>query len=191
MPDCFAPRRSLSKWVLPLLLLAGLAQPLHAQRHPESVGALQYYRDDPGTLGEPEWLNRAEFIRGVTDRYERGRDRLFLGTEDAVPYLNYAEERYLLYKSEPIAWTQAAGRAWFARNVRWDRLGNYMGGGYQRLFTFEESRSSSDNSGVSYIDHKGAGVAAMRIGHYSYGALHWTATAGTDVRTRFTPLTLS
>ncbi|MEW6754301.1 MAG: hypothetical protein AB1505_25455, partial [Candidatus Latescibacterota bacterium] len=139
----------------------------------------------------PEWLNRPEFIRGPTDRHERGRDRMFLGAEDAVPYLNYAEERYLLYESQPIPWTAAAGRAWFTRNVRWDRLGNYMGSAYQRLFTFEEARSSSDGSGVSYIDHKEAGVRTLRIGHYGYQALHWTVTAGTDVRTRFTPLTLA
>jgi hypothetical protein len=158
------------------------------------VGALPYYRDDPQTRREPPWLNRPEFIRGPLDRYERGRYRMFLGTEDAVPYLNYAEDRYVLYESQPIAWTQQAGRPWFTRNVRWDRLGNYMGSGYQRLVSWEEARSSVDRSGYSYVDHRGQHPAfgsELRIGHHGYRDLHWTATVGTDVRTRLTPLTLT
>jgi hypothetical protein len=190
MPDSLAPnRRTLVRGALLFCLLhAFWPAQLQAQRHPESAGALPYLRDTPDTRGEPEWLNRAPFIRGPMDRYERGRARFFLGTEDAVPYLNYAEDRYILAVNQGVEWSPGAGRRWPTRYVRWDRLGNYMGGSYLRVFTWEEARSKSDNSGYSYIDHKDI---ALRVGHYSYKALHWTVTAGTDVRTRFTPLTLS
>ena len=53
---------------------------INAQRHPESQGPLPYYRDEPGYVSGPEWLQRPPFIRGPRDRYERGSNRMFLGT---------------------------------------------------------------------------------------------------------------
>ena len=38
-----------------------------AQRHPESQGPLPYYRDEPGFVGGPEWLQRPPFVRGPRD----------------------------------------------------------------------------------------------------------------------------
>ena len=79
-----------------------LVEGVSGQRHPESQGPLPYYRDAPGVLAEPEWLHRPDFVRGPRDRYERGASRLFLATGDAVPYLNYAEERFILSQRELI-----------------------------------------------------------------------------------------
>ena len=110
-----------------LVLSFALVDGASGQRHPESQGPLPYYRDAPGVLAEPEWLHRPDFIRGPRDRYERGANRLFLATGDAVPYLNYAEERYILSQRELIPWFQPKGRPWKFRNTRWDRMGNYMG----------------------------------------------------------------
>jgi hypothetical protein len=168
---------------------------------------LPYYRDTPGASGEPEWLHRPEFVRGPRDRYERGSGRMFLATGDNVPYLNYADERYILGQRELIPWFQPKGRPWKFRNTRWDRMGNYMGSptstpasGYLRLFSWEETRSDEANQGRSYIDHRspspwgpqaGYTDATLRIGHYNYKDLHWTATVGNRVRSYFTPLTLA
>ena len=63
-------------------------------------------------------------------------------------------------------------------------MGAYVGA-HARVFSVEESRGM-DRLGTSFIDGN-----ALRIGHYSYKALHWSATVGTEVRTRFTSLTLS
>jgi hypothetical protein len=181
-------------WRLFLVLFcAVLVSSAEAQRHPESGGPLPYYNDEPGTTREPEWKQRPPFLRGPQDRIQRGYGRAFLNTEDSVPYLNYAEEKYILYFRETIPWAVQSGRPEETRNVRWDRLGNYMGGNYLRALTMEESRSGSDFSGTSYIDHK---YLRFRIGHYSYKDLHWTATVGNGVsgsyvRTIFTPLTLN
>jgi hypothetical protein len=176
-----------------LLTLVGLVRPesAHAQRHPESAGALPYYSTEPGTPHDPPWKLRPAFIRGPQDRYARGAARAFLNADDGVGYQNYANDPYILYFRETIAWALTGGRPITDRNVRWDRMGNYMGGGYQRLLTIEESRSSNDLSGYSYIDHK---FLNFRIGHYTYGDLHWTATVGNGinaVRTIFTPLTFT
>ncbi len=194
---------------LALVGLWTLASQADAQRHPESQGPLPYYRDEPGVLPEPEWLHRPEFIRGPRDRYERGANRLFLATGDDVPYLNYAEERFILSQRELIPWFQPKGRSWKFRNTRWDRMGNYMGSpsstsspasGYLRLFSWEETRSDDDGLGRSFIDHRspspwgppaGYNDATLRIGHYNYKDLHWTATVGQSVRSYFTPLTLA
>lgn len=176
-----------SGWLLALCLLWTHAG---AQRHPESQGALPYYRDEPGVSREPEWKRRPPFIRGPLDRYGRDQSRLFLGTEDGVPYTNYAEQQYILPFRELVSWAVLSGRPEYTRFVRWDRLGNYMGSGYNRIFSLEEGRSSS-GTGTSYLDHR---TFQLRIGHYAYKNLHWTATVGAGqlgvVRTRFTPLTL-
>jgi len=175
-----------------VLLCGGFLIPVQAQRHPESAGPLPYYRDEPGVSREPEWKKRPLFIRGPIDRYERGRDYLFLGAEDGVPYINYANQKYILPFRELTPWAVVSGRPDQARYVRWDRLGNYMGSSYQRVFSIEEGRNSF-GTGVSLIDHRGL---QMRIGHYTYKNLHWTATVGgggeigNAIRTRFTPLTL-
>ncbi len=194
---------------LALVGLLTLATQVDAQRHPESQGPLPYYRDEPGVLPEPEWLHRPEFIRGPRDRYERGANRLFLATGDDIPYLNYAEERFILSQRELIPWFQPKGRPWKFRNTRWDRMGNYMGSpsstsspasGYLRLFSWEETRSDDNGLGRSFIDHRspspwgppaGYNDATLRIGHYNYKDLHWTATVGQSVRSYFTPLTLA
>jgi hypothetical protein len=177
-----------------------LAAPVLGQRHPESQGALPYYRDTPGTLQDPEWLNRPPFVRGPLDRYERGRTRMFLGTPDNVPYLNYANDPYILSRRETIPWFQPKGRPWKVRKTRWDRMGNYMGGDYQRIFSWEETRSPQLGAGESFIDHKtpspwqsasGGDDLTLKIGHYSYKNFNWTATAGNFVRSYFTPLTLT
>lgn len=170
------------------LLLLGLAVSLEAQRHPESAGPNAYYRDEPESARDPEWTQRPSFIRGPRDRYERGRTRMFLYTGDDVPYLNYADDNYILWQRQTQSWFALGGRPERFRNVRWDRVGNYMGGGYNRVFSIEETRSGSDNSGFSMIDHRNL---LLRIGHYTYHDLHWTATAGDRVRSKFTPLTLS
>ena len=179
-------------WPLLLCLLcAGLIVRVEAQRHPESAGPHPSY----GLV--PEWQQRPPFIRGPLDRYGRGPSRLFLVTGDNVPYQNHAEERYILWQRETIPWGVDTGRPWWHRNIRWDRLGNYMGPHYQRSFSIVEARSGKDNSGYSFIDHKsGAGWGSPRggslhLGHYSYKGLHWSATVGRDVRTYLTPLTLA
>ena len=73
-----------------------------------------------------------------------------------------------------------------------------MGPSYQRVFSIEESRGNRLGVGSSLIDHRTRGpggrsaslLRELRIGHYTYKRLHWTVTAGYDVRTNFTPLTL-
>lgn len=124
------------------------------------------------------------------DRYERGRNYLFIGAEDGVPYINYAEQKYILPFRELVSWAVLSGRPDYTRYVRWDRMGNYRGSSYQRVFALEEGRSSS-GTGISYLDHRGF---ALRIGHYAYKNLYWSATVGSAgaqaVRTRLTPLTL-
>ena len=186
---------------LPVLLAISLYTALppatSAQRHPESSGPLPYYNTDPGTPREPEWKQRPPFLRGPQDRYQRGLGRTFLNAEDSVPYKNYADQRYILYFRD-FLWNEikGTGRPLSTRNVRWDRMGNFMGGNYQRVLNIEESRSGSDFSGYSYIDHK---FLLFNIGHYTYKDLHWTATignvasagGGSQVRTIFTPLTLA
>ena len=154
------------------LSMAVLAQ---AQRHPESAGALPYYNPEPGTPRQPAWKLRPPFIRGPQDRFARGSSRAFLSADSGVPYQNYADDRYILYFRETIPWALQSGRPIEDLNVRWDRMGNYMGGGYRRVLTVEESRSSNDLSGYSYIDHK---RLDLHIGHYTFGKLHWTATVG-------------
>ena len=172
------------------LLCVGLLMPAFAQRHPESGGALPYYNDEPGTSREPAWKTRPAFMRGPMDRYERGRSYLFLGADDGVPYINYADQKYILPFRELVPWAVLSGRPMEQRYVRWDRLGNYMGSNYLRAFSLEEGRSSSGD-GLSLVDHRGF---QLRIGHYAYKNLHWTATVGAGsagaIRTRFTPLTL-
>ena len=148
--------------VLSVLVWAGLSAPAEAQRHPESAGPLPYYDPSPGTPREPPWKKRPPFLRGPQDRYDRGLGRAFLNAAVSVPYLNYADEKYRAYYRETVAWATPSGRSPITRNVGWDRMGNYMGGGYQRLLTIEESRSGSDFSGYSYIDHK---FRSFRIGH--------------------------
>ena len=167
--------------LLLLLSSAPFSGPLHGQRHPESTGPLELYRDEPGVRLSPSWQNRIPFARGPRDRYERGRTRLFLNTNDSVPYLNYAEDRF-------YQWQRSGGRGNNSLRPRtdlpWDRTGTYVGG-YTRVFSIEESRGS-DGSGTSFIDGN-----ALRIGHYSHKDLHWSATVGTAIRTRFSSLTLS
>ena len=170
-----------------------MAASVQAQRHPESAGALPYYDEEPGTPREPAWKLRPPFIRGPQDRFARGSSRAFLGADSGVPYQNYADDRYILYFRETIPWALQSGRPIEDRNVRWDRIGNYMGAGYRRVLTVEESRSGNDLSGYSYIDHK---RLDFHIGHYTFGKLHWTATVGngvsqSQVRTIFTPLTFA
>ena len=193
---CFLRCRVVKRWVvLSALVWAGLSAPVEAQRHPESGGPLPYYDPTPGTPQDPPWKKRPPFLRGPQDRYERGLGRAFLNAAVSVPYLNYADEKYITYYRETVAWATPSGRSPRTRNVGWDRMGNYMGGGYHRFLTIEESRSGSDFSGYSYIDHK---YRSFRVGHYTHKDLHWTATlgnvgspgGGTDVRTIFTPLTL-
>ena len=67
---------------------------------------------------------------------------------------------------------------------------------YLRLFTWEETRSAEQGQGRSFIDHMspspwsgpaGYTDATLRIGHYNYKDLHWTATVGERVRSIFTP----
>ncbi len=171
------------------LLCAAVFGPAQAQRHPESGGALPYYRDEPGVSREPDWKRRPAFIRGPRDRFERGRNYLFLGADDGVAYTNYANQKYLLPFRELVPWSSVSGRPFEDRRVRWDRLGNYMGSSYLRVFSLEEGRSSTGD-GISMVDHRGL---QLRIGHYAYKNLHWTATVGASngqIRTRFTPLTL-
>ena len=187
--------------ILAAMWLLALAIPTTAQRHPESQGPLPYYRDGPGALSEPEWRHRPPFVRGPRDRYQRGADRMFLATGDDVPYLNYADSRYILSQRELIPWFQPKGRAWKFRNTRWDRMGTYMGSpGPLRLFSWEETRSSNPGQGSSFIDHRspspwgpaaGSTDATLRIGHYNYHDFHWTATVGQRIRSYFTPLTLA
>jgi hypothetical protein len=170
-----------------------MAASVQAQRHPESAGALPYYNEEPGTPREPAWKLRPPFIRGPQDRFARGSSRAFLGADSGVAYQNYADDRYILYFRETIPWALQSGRPIEDRNVRWDRIGNYMGAGYRRVLTVEESRSGNDLSGYSYIDHK---RLDFHIGHYTFGKLHWTATVGngvsqSQVRTIFTPLTFA
>jgi hypothetical protein len=169
----------------------GLFSPAQAQRHPESAGSLPYYRDEPGVSREPEWKRRPAFIRGPSDRYERGRNYLFLGADDGVPYTNYANEKFLPPYRQLSPWQLLGGRLEETRKVRWDRLGDYMGSSYQRVFSMEEGRNSAGN-GISMLDHRGFG---LYIGAYAYKNLYWTATVGAggngEIRTRFTPLTLT
>ena len=182
------------RWlVVSALACACWSAPAEAQRHPESAGALPYYSTDPGTPREPPWKQRPAFLRGPQDRYQRGLGRAFLNAEDSIPYLNYADHKYILYFRDTIPWAVQSGRPLESRNVGWDRMGNYMGAGYRRVLSIEESRSGSDFSGYSYIDHK---FLSFNVGHYTYKDLHWTATAGngvsaSHVRTIFTPLTLA
>jgi len=171
------------------LLCAAVCTPAQAQRHPESAGALPYYRDELGVSREPEWKRRPAFIRGPRDRYECGRNYMFLGADDGVAYTNYADQKYLLPYRELVPWALLSGRPLEDRYVRWDRLGNYMGSNYLRAFSLEEGRSSTGD-GISIVDHRGL---QLRIGHYAYKNLHWTATVGAGnglIRTRLTPLTL-
>ena len=192
-------RRILNLPLFFLFLLCSISG-LEAQRHPQSAGPNAYFRDEPGTPRDPEWKQRPPFIRGPMDRYERGRSRLFLNSGDPVPYLNYAQEDYILYLRQTSIWELRGGRPIRFRQVRWDRVGEYMGGSYLRAFSMEEVRSGSDQSGYSLIDHKDRdpsgnfplqrGFIRMRAGHYSYHDLAWTVTAATAMRTRFTPLTL-
>ena len=104
------------RWMV-LGVLAVLVAPAEAQRHPESSGALPYYRIDPGTPREPPWKQRPPFLRGPQDRYQRGLGRSFLNTEDSVPYLNYADQKYILYFRETIPWAVTSGRAEETRNA--------------------------------------------------------------------------
>ena len=92
-------------------------------------------------------VTSSRFYQGPRDRYERGANRLFLATGDAVPYLNYAEERYILSQRELIPWFQPKGRPWKFRNTRWDRMRQLHGvssgptspgSGYLRLFSWRK-----------------------------------------------------
>ena len=188
------PHRTLDNAIRAVGIAVLCATALVAQRHPESDRPNQYYRDDPGVPAEPPWKKRPPFLRGPLDRHERGRTRRFLATPVSVPYTNYAREEYVFYLNEL---EQTAGTPMRYRNVRWDRIGSYMGPSYRRVFSIEESRSSLAGLGSSMVDHRTIGFnryeAALRslyVGHYAYKGLHWSVTAGTDVRTRFTPLTL-
>ena len=159
----FSRRRNI---LFAVSLCAILAPPTQAQRHPESSGPLPYYNTDPGTPREPEWKQRPPFVRGPQDRYQRGLGRAFLNADDSVPYKNYADDKYILYFRE-FLWNEikGTGRPLHTRNVRWDRMGNYMGANYRRVLNIEESRSGSGFSGYSYIDHK---WLSFNIGHYTY-----------------------
>ncbi|MEE2659866.1 MAG: hypothetical protein VX733_15265 [Candidatus Latescibacterota bacterium] len=141
-------RRSLSRTPTIALLAAsvflGGVAVSDAQRHPESVGPLSHYRDEPGTLQEPEWKHRPAFVRGPRDRHQRGRTHLFLNDSDNIPYLNYADEDYILYQRELIPWTRPPGRATFTRRGRWDRMGSYMGSNFLRIFNWEEARTGNN-----------------------------------------------
>jgi hypothetical protein len=175
------------------LLAAGTMAPVFAQRHPESAGALPYYNDDPGITKDPPWTQRPPFLRGPQDRYDRGLGRTFLNSDNGQSYTNFADEKYILYFRQTVPWAAPSGRPIESRNVGWDRVGNYMGPNYRRVFSLEESRSGTDQSGYSYIDHK---ALSFNIGHYTYHDLHWTATVGngvsaSSVRTILTPLTLT
>ena len=192
-----APMRSAGRWSMVAGLCSGMGflSPAQGQRHPESAGPLPYYNADPGTPREPAWKQRPAFLRGPRDRYRRGWGRAFLNASNGLSYRNYADEKYILYSRGETSFREvkATGRPMNTRNVRWDRMGNYMGGDYQRVLSIEESRSGSDFSGYSYIDHK---RLQFYIGHYAYKDLHWTATVGngvsaSSVRTMFTPLTLA
>ncbi|MFP6642648.1 MAG: hypothetical protein VCF24_03655 [Candidatus Latescibacterota bacterium] len=178
-----------------LLIALGAAGSVQAQRHPESAGALPYYNPEPGTPREPAWKLRPPFIRGPRDRFARGSSRAFLGADTGVPYTNYADEKYILYFRQPAGAgvIKQTGRPLLARNVRWDRMGNYMGADYQRVLSIEESRSDVDFSGSSFIDHM---LLQFYVGHYTYKNLNWTTTVGngvsrSQVRTIFTPLTFA
>jgi len=178
-----------------LLIALGVADSVQAQRHPESAGALPYYNPEPGTPREPAWKLRPPFIRGPQDRFARGSSRAFLGADNGVPYTNYADEKYILYFRQPAGAgvIKQTGRPLLARNVRWDRMGNYMGADYQRVLSIEESRSDVDFSGSSFIDHM---LLQFYVGHYTYKNLNWTTTVGngvsrSQVRTIFTPLTFA
>ena len=167
-------------------------QSVEAQRHPEAAEPQPYYRTTGGSSRSPTWTKRPEFIRGPLDRTERGRYRLFLAIRDYDRYTNNADLPYLSYQNTSRYNTQ--GRPFWMRRVGWDRMGNYMGGSYQRLFSIEEGRGSN-GSGFSLIDHKALPgwvdrAASMRIGHYTHKSLNWTVTGGEDIRTYFTPLTL-
>ena len=102
---CFLKCRVVKPWVvLSALVCAGLSAPVEAQRHPESAGPLPYYDPSPGTPKDPPWKKRPAFIRGPQDRYDRGLGRAFLNTAVSVPYLNYADEKYIAYYRETVAW---------------------------------------------------------------------------------------
>ena len=74
--------------------------------------------------------------------------------------------------------------------MKWDRAGNFIGGQAQRVFSWEETRTGTEGGGTSYIDHVVLSRPnRLHIGHYTYKGLHWTATAGDEVRSHFTPLT--
>jgi len=164
-----------------------MLSPAQAQRHPESAGPLSYYRDEAGTEIIPPWQLRPPFLRGARDRYERGRDRLFLATPDGVDYLNYATDHYMIWPwGRPLS--QGTGRPRLP--MQWDRAGNFIGGQAQRVFSWEERRTGNEGGGTSYIDHvRLRRPNRLHIGHYTYKGLHWTATAGDEVRSHFTPLT--
>lgn len=189
-------RRAGERAFVCLFITLGVADSVRAQRHPESAGALPYYNPEPGTPREPAWKLRPPFIRGPQDRFARGPSRAFLGADTGVPYTNYADEKYILYLRQALTaagdWTRS-GRPLLSRNVRWDRMGNYMGANYQRVLTIEESRSGVDYSGYSYVDHL---LQRFYVGHYTYKNLNWTTTvgngvSGSQVRTIFTPLTFA
>ena len=178
-------------WCLALLT----AVPALAQRHPESDQPNLHFRDEPGVPTAPPWKKRPPFVRGPLDRYERGRTRRFLGSATGPPYTNYAHRKYIFYLTER---DESGGLSLRYRNVSWDRIGTYMGPSYQRVFAIEETRGNRPGAGSSLIDHRTRGIGGrpasllreLRIGHYAYKKLHWTVTAGYDVRTHFTPLTL-
>ncbi|MBT7861212.1 MAG: hypothetical protein HN712_12900 [Gemmatimonadetes bacterium] len=184
-------------WVVCLIVPGN---PLEAQRHPESEGANVYYTDEPGVPRDPDWQKRPPFLRAPWDRYERGRTRLFLNAEDPDDYTNYAQEDYIPYFRAASIWELRGGRPFRFRQMRFDRAGEYMGDSYWRAFSFEEARSSSDHSGFSTIDHKDRDPTGdvplallptrLRASYSAYHDLRWMVTAGTAVRTRFSPLTL-
>ncbi|MGE4649264.1 MAG: hypothetical protein AAEJ53_00115, partial [Myxococcota bacterium] len=186
--------------ILSVVCLLVLGNPLVAQRHPESTGANIYYTDEPGVPRDPDWQKRPPFLRAPLDRYDRGRTRLFLNAEDPVDYINYAQESYIPYFRAASIWELRGGRPFRFRQMRFDRAGDYMGDGYWRAFSFEEARSGSDNSGFSTIDHKDRDPtgdvplpllpARLRASYSAYHDLRWMVTAGTSIRTRFSPLTM-
>lgn len=189
--------------ILSVVCLLVLGNPLVAQRHPESTGANIYYTDEPGAPRDPDWQKRPPFLRAPLDRYDRGRTRLFLNAEDPVDYINYAQESYIPYYRAASIWELRGGRPFRFRQMRFDRAGDYMGDGYWRAFSFEEARSGSDNSGFSTIDHKDrdptgnvplpnryALTGRLRASYSAYHDLRWMVTAGTSIRTRFSPLTM-
>ena len=194
---CFLRCCVVKRWVvLSSLVCIGLSAPAEAQRHPESGGPLPYYDPTPGTPQDPPWKKAPPFsARSPRSLVTGGWGGLFSMPQLASPIsttptkstLRTTARRLLgpphrVARREPATWV---GTGW----------GNYMGGGYHRFLTIEESRSGSDFSGYSYIDHK---YRSFRVGHYTHKDLHWTATlgnvgspgGGTDVRTIFTPLTL-